>query len=296
MDARQIEQVRSFNRTVTRRIGALDDGYLSRGRPLGEARMIFEIGARGGVDLRTLRQKLGLDSGYQSRLLRSLEAQGLVKLRKSADDARSRHVRLTKKGEGEFAAYDALSDRLAVSILTPLGGARRERLLAAMAEVERLLRADLVELALEAPDTPDARWCLTQYYAELAERFESGFDPAQGNELAEAEMRPPAGYLILARVDGAPVGCGVLKHLTTEAGEIKRVWIAPQMRGCGLANKLMDALEAQARSVGFRFVKLDTNRALTEAHALYRKRGYYAIARYNANPYAHHWFEKQLEE
>lgn len=295
MDARHIEQVRSFNRTVTRRIGALDDGYLSRGRPLGEARMIFEIGARGGVDLRTLRQKLGLDSGYLSRLLRSLEAQGLVKLRKSANDARSRHVRLTKKGESEFAAYDALSDRLAVSILTPLGGARRERLLAAMAEVERLLRADLVELAVEAPDTPDARWCLNQYYAELAERFESGFDPSQGNELAEAEMQPPAGYLFLAHVDGEPIGCGVLKRLTAKIGEIKRVWIAPQMRGCGLADKLMDALEAQARTVGFNTVKLDTNRALTEAHALYRKRGYYEIERYNANPYAHHWFEKQLE-
>ncbi|MGE0752877.1 MAG: GNAT family N-acetyltransferase [Variibacter sp.] len=295
MDARQIEQVRSFNRTVTRRIGALDEGYLSRGRPLGEARMIFEIGARGGADLRTLRQKLGLDSGYQSRLLRSLEAQGLIKLRKSADDARGRHVRLTKKGESEFAAYDALSDQLAVSILTPLRGACRERLLAAMAEVERLLRADVVELAVEAPDTSDARWCLGQYFAELAERFEGGFDPAQGNDLADTDMRPPAGYLILARADGAPVGCGVLKRLTADTGEIKRVWIAPQMRGCGIASKLMDALEAQARTAGFRLVKLDTNRALTEAHALYRKRGYREIARYNDNPYAHHWFEKQLE-
>lgn len=296
MDARQIEQVRSFNRTVTRRIGALDDGYLARGRPLGEARIIFEAGARGDADLRTLRQKLGLDSGYLSRLLRSLEAQGLIKLRKNTDDARSRHVSLTRKGRAEFAAYDSLSDQLAVSILTPLGEARRGRLLAAMAEVERLLRADLVELVLEAPDTTAARSCLAQYYAELVERFESGFDPAQGNELAEAEMRPPAGYLILARVDDEPIGCGVLKRLTAKAGEIKRVWIAPQMRGCGVADKLMDRLEAQARTAGFDIVKLDTNRALTEAHALYRKRGYYEIERYNANPYAHHWFEKKIEK
>jgi GNAT superfamily N-acetyltransferase len=157
------------------------------------------------------------------------------------------------------------------------------------------LRADVVELAVEAPDTSDARWCLAQYFAELAKRFEGGFDPAQGNDLADTDMRPPAGYLILARADGAPVGCGVLKRLTADSGEIKRVWIAPQMRGCGIASKLMDALEAQARSAGFRLVKLDTNRALTEAHALYRKRGYREIARYNANPYAHHWFEKELD-
>lgn len=294
MDARQIQQVRSFNRAVTQRIGALEDSYLSRGRPLGEARVIFEVGSSGSVDLRALRQKLGLDSGYLSRLLRSLETQGLIEVRKSPDDGRVRQLSLTKAGEVEFASYDSLSDRLAESILAPLNTARRERLIAAMAEVERLLHIDPVELSLEAPESADARWCLSQYFAELDRRFENGFDQTQGNNFTDAEMTPPAGYLIVARSDGAPVGCGALKRLSADVGEIKRVWVAPELRGKGVASRLMDELETLAGKVGFHTVKLDTNKALTEAHALYRKRGYREIERYNDNPYAHHWFEKRL--
>jgi DNA-binding MarR family transcriptional regulator len=81
MDRTQIQRVRRFNRLVTQRVGALEDGYLSRGRPLGEARLIFEIGAD-GADASSLRGRLGLDSGYLSRLLRSLDAQGLVTVEK----------------------------------------------------------------------------------------------------------------------------------------------------------------------------------------------------------------------
>jgi DNA-binding MarR family transcriptional regulator/N-acetylglutamate synthase-like GNAT family acetyltransferase len=294
MDARQIQQVRSFNRLVTQRIGALEDSYLSRGRPLGEARVIFEIGSSGGIDLRALRQKLGLDSGYLSRLMRSLEVEGLIEVRKSPIDGRVRHVSLSKAGQAEYGSYDKLSDRLAESILAPLDTALRDRLIAAMAEVERLLGAGPVELSLEPPESADARWCLGQYFAELDARFESGFDQTRGNSFTEAEMTPPAGYLILARLSGAPVGCGALKRLSAEIGEIKRVWVASEMRGKGVASRLMDELEALARKAGFHTVQLDTNKALTEAHALYRKRGYHEIERYNDNPYAHHWFERRL--
>ncbi|MDN5927977.1 MAG: MarR family transcriptional regulator, partial [Hyphomicrobiales bacterium] len=90
MNDDQIEQVRRFNRLVTRRIGALGDDYLSRGRPLGEARLIFEIGAAGGMDLGRLRSMLGLDSGYMSRLLRSLEAQEMIEVRRKPGDGRAR--------------------------------------------------------------------------------------------------------------------------------------------------------------------------------------------------------------
>ena len=79
MDERQIQQVRRFNRAVTQRTGALEDSYLRLGRPLGEARIIYETG-RDGADVSLLRTRLGLDSGYLSRLLRSLEAQGLVRV------------------------------------------------------------------------------------------------------------------------------------------------------------------------------------------------------------------------
>jgi DNA-binding MarR family transcriptional regulator len=156
MDARQVQQVRRFNRLVTQRVGALEDSYLRRGRPLGEARVIFETGIH-GADVRALRNRLGLDSGYLSRLLRSLEEQGLIVVRKQTGDGRLRRVSLTPEGHAEFTMYDGLSDELAKSILAPLGATQRARLVTAMAEVERLIRAAALEVRVEAPNGVDAR-------------------------------------------------------------------------------------------------------------------------------------------
>ena len=175
MNKRQVEQVRRFNRIVTQHVSTLQDSYLQRGRPLGQARLLHEIGSD-GIDVRLLRERLKLDSGYLSRLLRSLEAQELVQTDAHGSDGRVRRVVLTPKGRAERATYDALSDELAMSFLRPLDPAQRDRLVSAMAEVERLLRAGAVELRPEAPDSAAAQWCLQQYFAELAARFEVGFD------------------------------------------------------------------------------------------------------------------------
>jgi GNAT superfamily N-acetyltransferase len=156
------------------------------------------------------------------------------------------------------------------------------------------MESGAVSISIERPDTPDARRCLEMYAAELAERFEEGFDPTRGSTVAKEDMEPPGGYLLLARVDGEAVGCGVLKRLGGDIGEIKRLWVHPRMRGRGLAARLMQELEALASSLGWSKVRLDTNRTLTEAQTLYERLGYRDIPRYNDNPYAHRWFEKDL--
>ena len=293
MNIDQVRQVRRFNRAVTQRVGALEESYLRRGRPLGEARLLFEAGAS-GAEVRDLRHKLGLDSGYFSRLLRSLEAQGLIRVRKQAGDGRLRRVSLTPKGLAELGTYDALSDELAQSILAPLGEAKRDRLVAAMAEVERLIRTASVDVRLEAPSHPDSRRCLDAYFRELAERFETGFDPTKSNPARDEELTPPAGYFLVARLDGAAVGCGALKRKDDATGEIKRMWTSPSARGCGVARRLLRTLEAAARELGLRTLQLESNRALREAQALYRSEGYREVEPFNDEPYAHHWFEKRL--
>ena len=293
MDEGQVQQIRRFNRLITRRVGALETDYLRRGRPLAEARLIFEIGAD-GVDLRTLRTRLGLDSGYLSRLLQSLKAQGLITVESGGGDGRRRRASLTRKGNTERAAYDGLSDRLAASMLEALDEAERFRLTAAMSEVERLIRAASVEVGAEAADSAEARRCLDAYFRELAARFENGFDAGSDESARAGDMAPPSGLFVVARLDGDPVGCGGLKRMDKTTGEIKRVWTAPSARGLGVARRVIRTLEAAARSMGLRKLRLDTNRALTEAHALYRKEGFAEIARFNDNPYADHWFEKRL--
>lgn len=293
MDEHHIQQVRRFNRVVTQHVGALESSYLKRGRPLGQARLLFEVGPD-GIDVRVLRDRLKLDSGYISRLLRSLEAQELVQVQAQSVDGRVRRVVLTLKGHAERATYDTLSDELAMSFLTLLDPSRRERLVQAMAEVERLLRAGDVEVRLEAPESAAARWCLEQYFAELAERFDVGFDPARSNSARDEEMTPPAGFFFVAWLDGNPAGCGALKVGDGTTGEIKRMWTAPSARGLGIARKILQTLEAKAHEVGLTTLRLETNRVLTEAQALYRQEGYQEVAPFNAEPYAHHWFEKRL--
>ena len=206
MDRSQIDQVRRFNRAVTLRTGALSESYLGRGRPLGQARLLFEVGPDGS-DIASLRESLGLDSGYASRLLKSLEADGLVAIRRDGGDKRRRLVTLTAKGSAERAAYDALSDGLAHSLLDTLGPSQRQRLVNAMAEVETLLNAGSVTIAAEPEDSSDAQRCVAAYFEELDNRFENGFDPGNG------------GYA------GKPAAANVGRHIPDRQTARTRDWL-----------------------------------------------------------------------
>jgi GNAT superfamily N-acetyltransferase len=203
-------------------------------------------------------------------------------------------VTLTPKGRAELGKYDAMSDQLAESILAPLDVAQRARLVQAMAEVERLIDPARIEVRVETPTSDDARRCLDAYFRELARLFDTGFDPSKSNPATDEDLMPPAGWFVVARIDGAVAGCGALRRLDEATAEIKRMWTAPAMRGRGVARRVLHALEAIARDAGVAVLHLETNRTLKAAQALYRDEGYQEVAAFNDEPYAHHWFEKRL--
>jgi DNA-binding MarR family transcriptional regulator/ribosomal protein S18 acetylase RimI-like enzyme len=293
MEALGVPQVRNYNRTVTEAIGALDDRFLGRPRPLGEARLLWEIGSD-GAEVQSLGRRLGLDSDYVGRVLRSLDQQGLVLIRINADDRGVSSVYLTDAGLAERAELDRRSDALALRILKPLSERQRATLVAAMTEVGRLVQASMVRIAIEDPATPDAKWCFERYFAELNERFETGFNPALSIPADAQELTRPAGILLIARLGGRPVGCGALKLHGDAAAELKRMWIAPDARGLGLGRRLLGELERLAREARAAVIRLETNQALREAISLYRRSGYVEVDAFNDEPYAHHWFEKRL--
>jgi DNA-binding MarR family transcriptional regulator/GNAT superfamily N-acetyltransferase len=293
MDAVMVAQVRCFNRLVTERVGALDDHFLSRDRPLGEARVLWEIGAD-GCDVRALRSRLDLDSGYLSRLLRSLEQAGLATGEPNEHDRRIRTVRLTEEGLAERVVLDKRSNALAESFLAPLNAVQRERLVAAMGDVERLLRAAMVDIRPTDPADPEARYCMREYFAELDRRFDVGFDPAASISADDDELRTPIGLLLVATLRTEPIGCGALKFHDGAPTELKRMWVAPSARGLGVGRRLLSELEREAARHASRIVRLETNESLTEAIALYRSSGYVEVPPFNDEPYAHHWFEKRL--
>ena len=289
-----ISRVRRFNRTVTQRVGALDDEFLARDRPLGQARLLWEIGPD-GAGLRSLRARLDLDSGYLSRLLRALEADGLVTVDSGGRDGRVRSARLTSRGLAERAELDRRADDAAASILRPLSGSQRDRLVSAMAEVERLLVASAVQISVRDPADPAARACVRAYVDELGRRFDTGFEPARSLPAADQEMIPPAGVFLVATLHSEAVGCGGLKFHDGAPAEVKRMWVAPAARGLGLGRRLLSELESHAAAWGVTVLRLETNGALAEAISLYRSSGYREVAAFSDEPYAHHWFEKTLD-
>ena len=264
--------LRRFNRTYTQRVGALDDSFLGLGWPLGASRLIFEIG-ESATTVRELRERLDLDSGYLSRLLRRLTRAGVVDVRPDPGDRRRRLVSLTREGG---------TDR------------QRDRLTAALATADLLVRAATVHRRTVVPSDPAAVEAVGRYFAELDRRFPSGFDPGDATESDTAAMSPPAGVFVVATSDGEPVACGGVQALGDRTGEIKRMWVHPDWRGAGLGSRMLAHLEERARDLGHRRVVLDTNGSLVEAIAMYERAGYERVERYNDNPYAEAFFAKAL--
>jgi DNA-binding MarR family transcriptional regulator/GNAT superfamily N-acetyltransferase len=293
MDRDAVARIRSFNRTVTQQSGVLEGHFLGRDRSLGASRLLFEIGSTGS-EVRHLRARLELDSGYASRLLRGLEAEGLIRTRRSSRDARARLVTLTTAGRKELAVLNRLSDKAAALLLNRLNETQRVALVAAMGAVERLLLAGAVRLHVENPRSPAARHCLARYFEELAARFETGYDPARGISATAKELTPPHGFFVLATLNDEPVGCGALK-CHAAYGEIKRMWVATSSRGLGIGKRILARLEDLARKRRLPVLCLETNKALIEAQSLYKSCGYREVSPFNDEPYAHHWFEKALK-
>jgi GNAT superfamily N-acetyltransferase len=153
---------------------------------------------------------------------------------------------------------------------------------------------EAVTIAPEPATSRDAQYCLGEYYRELEERFDEGFDPSLSLVPSLDEFAPPRGVFLLVRMNGKPVGCGGLKPISDDAAYLKRMWIAPAARGHGLARRLLSDLEDAARTIGYSIVRLETNKSLIEAQRLYRSSGYREVEPFNDERYAHHWFEKAL--
>jgi DNA-binding MarR family transcriptional regulator len=261
-----VDEVRHFNRTVTERLGALGDNFLGLHRPLGESRILWEIGHH-GCEVRLLRARLGLDSGYTSRMLRSLETAALIKLAPSTTDRRIRVARLTAAGRRALAALDKRADEHARSLLAPLTSQQQERLVVSMRDVARLLTAAGVEIASVDPEHPHARYCLAEYVSELNRRADRAFDPTVGATALPHEVRPPAGEFFVAYLHGEPVGCGAVKH--HPGGACSSTWRLPRSTAARASPTSRRAPPSPRRSastgqqVGSRWNRSTTSRSRT---------------------------------
>jgi len=284
--------LRRFNRTYTQRIGVLEESFLGTGRPLAVSRLLFEIGTAEGITARNLRERLDLDSGHLSRMLRRLEAEGLVSTTPDPTDQRRRVVLLTDAGRAARRELDDRSEELASRIVAPLTDRQRERLTEALATADLLVRAATVRLREVPPDDPGARHALGRYIAEIDERFPTGYRV----EGPVATAAGPGSTYVLATSDGEPVAYGGIRPapaVDERAVEIKRMWVHPDWRGAGLGSRMLRHLETLAVEHDAQRIVLDTNEVLAEAIAMYERSGYRQVERYpGSDPHATHFFEK----
>jgi len=162
----------------------------------------------------------------------------------------------------------------------------------AMAEVDSHLTDAPIEIDTFDPAHPYAQHCLREYFAELDRRFATGFNPAASLAADLDDMRDPLGVFLVATRRDEPVGCGALKFHGDQPTELKRMWVSASVRGLGVGRRLLGELERRAAGHPSPVIRLETNRALTEAIALYRSAGYREVEPFNDEPYADHWFEK----
>ncbi len=150
----------------------------------------------------------------------------------------------------------------------------------------------MVELVARRIDDHDAAALVDALLDDLAERYggREAFHPDP------ASLAPPDGVFVIARLDGVPVGCGGFRRFADEVAEIKRMYVAPAARRRGVAAALLADLEARARSLRYRSIRLETGTNQPEAMALYQGAGYRAMV-----PYGHYrespmsrCFEKDL--
>lgn len=291
MKQNDIARVRNFGRAVAVEVGALEDSFLDRGRPLGSARVLNAIGL-GYEDVSKLRAFLKLDTGLLSRLLRGLEAENLIETFPNPKDRRGRISKLTAQGKEEFDIYEKLSNERAAAILARHKNARR--LLDAMDVVTVVLSRE--DIVFEEVDYASelATHCLRAFATELSNRLNLEFDLKRSGDPDLSQMMHPHGTFIIARLGDMPVGCVGIKGNGGTLAEVKRMWIAPAARGLGLARRLMTTAEAAAKALGIVTLRLDTNSTLAEAVGLYRNMGWTEIDRFNDDPYPDLFFEKKL--
>jgi len=274
-----VDRARRFNRFYTRAIGVLGEGYLDSGFTLAEARVIYELANRPRPTAREVGLALELDPGYLSRILKRLEAQGLVQRAEAEGDRRRRHLSLTPKGRETFAGLDGGARDAMGELIARLGPGEHERLSTAMAEIETLLSPDLkAEIVLRERRPGDLGWIVERHARLYAEEYgwDARFETLVARIAAEMTAAPdPARERCwVAERDGQRLGCVFLAKDDPDTARIRLLLVEPAARGAGLGRKLVEAAVAFARRAGYREVVLWTHRELHAARRIYAGAGF----------------------
>ena len=290
----RIEDVRRFNRFYTRKIGLLQEGLLKSPFSLTEARVIYELAHHEQTTATQLRQELGLDAGYLSRILSNLHKRGLLLKQTSVRDARQSLLSLTEFGMKAFAELNAASHDEIEAMLNALAEEAQQRLIAAMQTISSVLGAqpeNKVSYILRPHQSGDMGW-VVQRHAVLYNR-EYGWDEAFEALVAEIVARfihnydPKKERCWIAEKDGRNVGSVFLVKKSDKTAQLRLLIVEPKARGIGIGKRLVGECMRFARQVGYQKIVLWTNDILKAARHIYEQNGFRLASEEHHHSFGH---------
>ena len=286
--------VRHFNRFYTRQIGLLDEGLHHSPFSLTEVRVMYEIFHRPGTTATEVRDALGLDAGYLSRLLRGLRRQGLVAAKAPAADRRRRTLTLTDRGLRTFEGLNARSSQEVGAMLARLSRPQRRELVRAMRGIEGMLGGpDLAhdEILLRDPLPGELGWVVKRHGEIYAAEYgwNAEFEGLVAGIVGQftASLDPRVERCWIAALRGEPAGSIFLVKDTAKVAKLRLLLVEPWARGRGVGARLVDACLTFAREAGYARVRLWTNAELHAARRLYERAGFRLVQESRARRFGH---------
>jgi DNA-binding MarR family transcriptional regulator/GNAT superfamily N-acetyltransferase len=281
----QVAAVRAFNRFYTRKLGVLDQQLLKSPFSLSEARVLYELAHCEDLAAKEIGTELGLDPGYLSRIIQNFDENGLITRKPLPTDRRQYRLSLTAKGRQAFAKLDRSSQDEINSMLAALPRGDGQRVVQAMAAIERLLdasRGSPRPAILRDPRPGDMGWVVQSHGALYASEY--GFDSSFEGLVAEITAKFLTSFdasrerCWIADIDGAQVGSVFLVRHTDDVAKLRLLLVDPAGRGHGLGSRLVGECVAFARACGYRKITLWTQSILVAARKIYQDAGFMQVA------------------
>jgi DNA-binding MarR family transcriptional regulator/GNAT superfamily N-acetyltransferase len=282
----RVAAVRRFNRFYTRRIGILNEAVFGSAFSLGEMRLLWELGHQDGASASKLREFLGVDAGYVSRVMRMFRERGWIEATPDARDARIRSLALTARGRKALAPLELAANTEVRAALRDLSPGEQERLVEAMRIIEEVLaegRDPLGAYGLRDPRPGDYGWVISRHGEVYAREY--GWGERLEGLVAEVvgryvrERNPAREHCWIAERAGERAGCVFVVERSAHVAQLRLLMVDPSARGCGLGSRLVDECIRFARGAGYRRLMLWTQSNLKAAHHIYRKQGFRLVKR-----------------
>lgn len=280
----QISAVRAFNRFYTRKLGVLDQQLLKSPFSLSEARVLYELAHRDDAAAKEIGIELGLDPGYLSRIIQKFDDDGLITRKPLPSDRRQYRLGLTAKGRQAFAKLERSSHDDVAAMLATLPRGDSQRLVGAMAAIERLLGAPGVSpqpAILRSHRPGDIGWIVSRHGAVYAQEY--GWDisfEALAAEIAAQFIRsydPSCEHCWIAEIGGEPVGSIFLVKASDEVAKLRLLLVEEKARGLGVGRALTAQCIHFARAAGYSSITLWTQSILVAARGIYQHAGFNRI-------------------